>query len=230
FANIVLADEINRTSPKVQASMLEAMAEKQVTVDNVTHPLEDIFLVLATQNPLDQAGTYPLPKAQLDRFLFKIRMTFLPREAELDVLRMKYPQCRGDEPADASPIVAAPVITPTGLVQTRQTIASHVRIDRSIQETLVDVACGLRDDKRVHQGISTRSLVVAIPALQAHAFINGRDFVTPDDIKALAFPIFGHRLELKHGLTNSDEVIETVMAPIVDRVSSQSVRLWDKAK
>ncbi len=229
FANIVLADEINRTSPKVQSAMLEAMAEKQVTVDNTTHALEDTFLVIATQNPLDQAGTYPLPKAQLDRFLFKIRMTFLTPEHEREVLAMKYPQCRYSLPElgspDAEPVaMASLLIQPETIAQAREVIKRDIRIDRSITETLVEIASRLRSDPRVVLGISTRALVVTIPALQARAMMQGRDFVSPDDIKALAFPIFSHRLELQPGVTHGDEVVESVMLPVIESLCVKSLK------
>ncbi len=229
FANVVLADEINRTSPKVQSSMLEAMAEKQVTVDNTTYPLEDTFLVIATQNPLDQAGTYPLPKAQLDRFLFKVRMTFLSREHELEVLAMKYPQCRF-EPSGSSPVVASMVsntpvvIRPESIAQAREVIKRDIKIDRSITESLVEIAGRLRSDSRVAQGISTRALVVAIPALQVRAMMHGRDFVSPDDLKALALPIFSHRLEMMPGIAHNDSVVEEVVLLVIESLCRSSLK------
>ncbi|TWT91873.1 AAA family ATPase [Neorhodopirellula pilleata] len=230
FANIVLADEINRTSPKVQSSMLEAMAEKQVTVDNVTHPLEDTFLVLATQNPLDQAGTYPLPKAQLDRFLFKIRMTFLSRDHELQVLAMKYPQCREDGHATSAaqstrePDASPPLITPESISQARKVIQDQIKISRSITESLVEIAGRLRADPRVAQGISTRALVVTIPALQARAMMYGRDFVIPDDLKALSLPVFSHRLELQPGIASSDTIVEEVTLQVIESLCRDSLK------
>jgi len=225
FANIVLADEINRTSPKVQSSMLEAMAEKQVTVDNTTHLLEETFLVIATQNPLDQAGTYPLPKAQLDRFLFKIRMTFLSRSHELEVLAMKYPQCRYQpQKMGASQNDAALVIRPETIAQAREIVKREIKIDRSITESLVEIAERLRAEPRVAQGISTRALVVTIPALQARAMMQGRDFVSPDDVKSLALPLFSHRLELQPGITNADVIVNDVMLPVIESLCRQSLK------
>jgi MoxR-like ATPase len=220
FANVVLADEINRTSPKVQSSMLEAMAEKQVTVDNATHRLEETFLVIATQNPLDQAGTYPLPKAQLDRFLFKIRMTFLSREHELEVLASKYPQCRSNAGASSAPTNGAactvPRIRPETITAARNVIRRDVKIDRSITESLVEIAGRLRAEPRVAQGISTRSLVVAVPALQARAMMHGRDFVAPDDVKELALPLFSHRLELQPGYSVAEEIVQEVVLSVIE--------------
>ena len=147
----MLADEINRTSPKVQAALLEAMAEKQVTVDNETHPLEELFFVIATQNPLDQVGTYPLPKAQLDRFLFKIRMTYLERDAELKVLG-QWQAARRSPPRFT--------VTPQELIAARRTLQESIHVGPAIHECLVDVAQVLRKDGRVALGISTRSPVL----------------------------------------------------------------------
>ena len=219
FANVVLADEINRTSPKVQASMLEAMAEKQVTVDNATHGLEDLFLVIATQNPLDQVGTYPLPAAQLDRFLFKVQMTYLSREAELEVLANKYPHCQPETSQTRDVVQAAITASPADIVTARTAMQHNILVNPKIQEALVDIAVGLRNDPRIRQGLSTRSLVVAIPALQARALTQGRDFVSPDDVKALSTPIFKHRLELMPGVSDANEVIEDVMAPIMEAIA-----------
>ncbi len=164
FAHVVLADEINRTSPKVQAAMLEAMAEKQVTVDNDTHALDPLFFVIATQNPLDLAGTYPLPTPQLDRFLFKIEMKHISRDAELDVLA-QYPTPHLEAAAKL------PGVKRTQLLRAREVLRNEVRLDPIFREALVDTARALRDDERVLQGASTRSLVLMMPALQAHALL-----------------------------------------------------------
>ena len=182
FAHIVLADEINRTSPKVQAAMLEAMAEKQVTVDNETHPLDELFFVIATQNPLDLAGTYPLPTPQLDRFLFKLEMKHIEREAELEVLR-HYPRPSLEMARDLPRVHARRDAARRGARS-----AASVHIAEAIREALVDLARALRDDERVLQGASTRSLVLMLPALQARALMRGRDYVAPEDVEALALP------------------------------------------
>jgi MoxR-like ATPase len=214
FANVVLADEINRTSPKVQAALLEAMAEKQVTVDNQTHALEELFFVLATQNPLDLVGTYPLPKAQLDRFLFKIKMTHLSRDNELQVLA-KLKASRQALPPTA--------ITPAALVAARKTIQDAVRVSPVIHECLVDIAQVLRKDSRVALGISTRSLVLAIPALQAWAMMHGRDYVSPKDVKSLALPLFSHRLDLVPGVKDADVVVKECVAPVVEKMTRRTL-------
>jgi MoxR-like ATPase len=217
FAHIVLADEINRTSPKVQAAMLEAMAEKQVTVDNETMPLDSLFFVIATQNPLDLAGTYPLPTPQLDRFLFKIEMKHISRDAELDVLA-QYPTPHLEVAASFEGV------TRTQLLGAREVLRSQVRVDPSFREALVDIARALRSDKRVLQGASTRSLVLMLPALQAHAIVKGRDFVTPGDIEMLAPHVFKHRIECAPGVDMPEDVIREALAPQIEKLSRQAMR------
>jgi MoxR-like ATPase len=216
FAHVVLADEINRTSPKVQAAMLEAMAEKQVTVDNHTRPLDELFFVIATQNPLDLAGTYPLPVAQLDRFLFKVRMTHIEREAELDVLRsMKERRDRASH--------ALPRVTRDEILAARRAIEDGVMVHPLIHDALVDIARTLRQDRRVIQGVSTRSLVLALPALKSRAMIYRRDFVNAEDLEALLPRVFGHRLELAAGGAETKDVIAEAMAPSVERLARSTL-------
>jgi MoxR-like ATPase len=217
FAHIVLADEINRTSPKVQAAMLEAMAEKQVTVDNDTHRLDPLFFVIATQNPLDVAGTYPLPTPQLDRFLFKITMRHIDRKSELDVLK-QYPRPSLDMAS------ALPMVSREELLAARQTIRDKVVLSEAMRGAMVDLATALRSDERVLQGASTRSLVLMMPALQARALLRGRDYVAPDDLAALALPVFGHRLECVPGVLDKGEVIKACLGPIVEKLAAASMR------
>ena len=214
FANMVLADEINRTSPKVQASLLEAMAEKQVTVDNHSYNLEELFFVMATQNPLDLAGTYPLPRAQLDRFLFKIKMTYLAREFELEVLA-KWKAARQKPPTFA--------VAPQTILKARKLTQEAVQVAPAIHEILVDIACALRKDPRVALAISTRSLVLAIPALQSRAMMQGRDYVSPKDIKGLAVPMFSHRMELMPGFKDSDGIVQEVTNSVIDAATRKTV-------
>jgi MoxR-like ATPase len=217
FAHVVLADEINRTSPKVQSALLEAMAEKQVTVDNYTHPLDGLFFVIATQNPLDLAGTYPLPVAQLDRFLFKIRMVHIDRSAELDVLRT-YHERRDLERSDL------PKVNRREVLAARRAIDEHVAIGDEVKECLVDLAAALRGDERVLQGNSTRSLVLMMPALQALATLRGRDFVSSEDIETLAVHVLQHRVELAPGVTELRAVLKECMAEPLERLSRATLR------
>ena len=216
FAHIVLADEINRTSPKVQAAMLEAMAEKQVTVDNETHKLDELFFVIATQNPLDVMGTYPLPTPQLDRFLFKIEMRHIEKNAELEVLA-QYPR------PSLSMSEGLPQVTREELLGARRAIRERVHIAPVLREALVDCARALRADERVLQGASTRSLVLMMPALQARALLRGRNYVTPEDIEALATPVFGHRIECVPGVVDKRQVIASAIAPSMERLSKLSL-------
>ncbi len=217
FAHIVLADEINRTSPKVQAAMLEAMAEKQVTVDNASYPLDGLFFVIATQNPLDLAGTYPLPTPQLDRFLFKIEMKHIDRASELEVLD-QYPRVSLDVARDF------PGVTREEVLAARRQTRSAVHVAPVVKEALVDLARLLRADPRVLQGASTRALVLMLPALQARAVIQGRDFVSPEDIEVLAPYVFKHRLECAPGVEDIDALIAEATAVEIEKLAKVSLR------
>jgi MoxR-like ATPase len=201
FAHVVLADEINRTSPKVQAALLEAMAERQVTVDNVTHRLDPLFLVIATQNPLGMAGTFPLPAPQLDRFLFKIRMTHISREDELHVLATFRDRLH-PVPSEARQLGRDEILA------AREAVETLVHVAPEIHETLVDIAAALRRDERVALGVSTRALVQAIPALQARAMLDDRDFVSSSDLEHLAVPLLAHRLMLAPGGGDPARIVE----------------------
>lgn len=216
FAHIVLADEINRTSPKVQAAMLEAMAEKQVTVDNHTYPLDALFFVIATQNPLDLAGTYPLPTPQLDRFLFKIEMKHIDRAAELEVLE-QYPHPSLTMAREKKNIHR------TELLRARSAVRKDIVIAPAVKESLVDLARGMREDPRVLQGTSTRSLVLMLAALQARALIKGRDYVSPEDVDCLASYVFKHRMECSPGVDDSLAIVREHTATQIERLAKLSL-------
>ncbi len=211
FAHVVLADEINRTSPKVQAAMLEAMGEKQVTADNTTYPLDSLFFVIATQNPLDLAGTYPLPTPQLDRFLFKIAMEHIEREAELDVLNT-YRERRAGAARPAR-------VSRRAVLAARRSIDSSVFISPAVKTALVDTSRNLRADERVLQGNSTRSLVLMLPALQVHAALRGRDYVSAADIEALLPHVLQHRVELAPGVADFRKVLSDCMREPMERLA-----------
>ena len=215
FAHIVLADEINRTSPKVQAAMLEAMGEKQVTVDNTTYPLDELFFVIATQNPLDLVGTYPLPAPQLDRFLFKISMEHIDRKSELEVLGTW--QSRRDGAG------GGPAVTRDELLASRAVIDREVAVADIVKSTLVDISRKLRADERVLQGNSTRSLVLMLPALQAAAALRGRNFVSAEDIELLLPRVLGHRLELAPGVADLDRILHDNMREPMERLASSTL-------
>lgn len=199
FAHVVLADEINRTSPKVQSAMLEAMGEKQVTVDNTTYFLDELFFVIATQNPLDLVGTYPLPTPQLDRFLFKITMDHIDRASELDVLDTY--KSRRDQ------LGKLETVTRDQVLAARAQIDAHVVISSAVKTALVDISRNLRQDDRVLQGNSTRSMVLMLPALQVSAALRGRNFVSAEDIELLLPRVLGHRIELAPGVSDFNKVL-----------------------
>lgn len=217
FAYVLLADEINRTSPKVQAAMLESMAEKQVTADNVTHPLDDLFFVIATQNPRDQVGTFPLPVAQLDRFLFKIVMAHIDRESELDVLK-SYKDRRTEPPQQYGKVSRDEVLG------ARYAIDTQIHLAPEVKTCLVDIATALRTSPKVAQGVSTRSLVLALPALQAAALMNGRDHVIGEDIEWLAPHIFRHRIELAPGVDDAIAVIKDCARGPLEQLTRGTLR------
>ncbi len=215
FAHVVLADEINRTSPKVQSAMLEAMGEKQVTVDNITYPLDDLFFVIATQNPLDLVGTYPLPTPQLDRFLFKITMDHIDRESELDVLDT-YKQRRDLKQEKIT-------VSRDEVLFARAQIDAAVTISAGIKSALVDISRNLREDDRVLQGNSTRSMVLMLPALQVSAALRGRDYVSAEDIELLLPRVLGHRIELAPGVASMDKVLLDAMRGPMEQLARSTL-------
>jgi MoxR-like ATPase len=217
FAHVVLGDEINRTSPKVQAAMLEAMAEKQVTVDDTTHALDELFFVIATQNPRDVAGTYPLPVPQLDRFLFKLRMEPIAREDELEVLASR--TSRRSDPA-------LPKVGRSELVEARRAVEEGVHVAPAVDHCLVDLARALRAHPQVVQGVSTRSLVLLVPALKALAMLRDRDHVTEEDVAHLAPHVFGHRLELGPGAETPARIIGACLEGPLETLSRSTLRRW----
>ncbi len=216
FAHVVLADEINRTSPKVQSAMLEAMGEKQVTVDNITYPLDPLFFVIATQNPLDLVGTYPLPTPQLDRFLFKITMSHIDRDAELAVLDTW--QQRREPGADRIRVGRNEIIN------ARRDIDQHVYIADAIKSTLVDISRALRADERVLQGNSTRSLVLILPALQVLAALRGRNYVNADDLEMLLPHVLAHRVELAPGVADFNRVLRDCMREPLEQLARSTLK------
>jgi len=212
FALVVLADEINRTSPKVQSALLEAMAEKQVTVDNETRRLDELFFVIATQNPLDLAGTFPLPVAQLDRFLFKIRMVPIARAAERRLL-----DALGEVKRGAPESLAR--VSRTDVVSSRRSIVEQVVVAPAVKDALVDLAQATRSSPLIQQGVSTRSLVQIMPALQTRALMEGRDHVTDEDLAALSPLVFAHRIQLAPGAPSADEVLRRCAQPVLDKLA-----------
>jgi len=214
FTNLVLADEINRTPPKTQAALLEAMAERQVTTDGVTRPLPDPFVVAATQNPIEYEGTYPLPEAQLDRFLLKLVVDLPSRDEEFNVLTR---HLGGFDPSDVAAAGITPVAGPADIAAARAAV-SGVAVSPEITAYVVDIARATRATPALRLGVSPRGAIALITTARTWAWLVGRDYVTPDDIKALARPALRHRVGLRpeaelDGIT-ADSVIDTVLATV----------------
>jgi MoxR-like ATPase len=188
FAQVVLADEINRATPRTQSALLEAMSERQVTVDGHTRPLGPPFLVLATQNPYEFEGTYPLPESQLDRFMLRLAVGYPNREAERAILT----QHRGGEPVET----LQPALGPADVIAL-QTHTRTVRVEPPVAEYVLELIDATRSHAEVRLGASTRAALALYRAAQAQALLDGRDYVTPDDVKQLAEPVLAHRLLTK---------------------------------
>jgi MoxR-like ATPase len=208
FTEVLLADEINRATPKTQAALLEAMQERQVTVDGVTYPLPDPFFVLATQNPVELEGTFPLPEAQLDRFLLRVRMGYPEARDEERILTMG----RGGRVLPSTPMPDAPDLV--GL----RTLIDQIRIEPPVRTYAVTLARATRDHPDVQVGASPRAIEHLGDAARARALLDGRDFVLPDDIKSLARPVFAHRLVLTTDARIRDRRIDEVLSEIVEEV------------
>ncbi|HKF51565.1 MAG TPA: MoxR family ATPase [Candidatus Acidoferrales bacterium] len=209
FANIVLADEINRTTPKTQSALLEAMNEAQVTVDNRTHPLPQPFLVIATQNPIEHHGTYPLPESQLDRFLMRIRMGYPARESEKQILRNN-----GSAGIDEVP----PVMDAAEVVSMQEAV-TRVRVDESLLDYILEIAERTRQSEQLSLGVSPRGTVLLQRGAQARAFLEGRDYCLPDDFKQLLLPVFSHRIVVSSRYTSTrkkSEQAEAILSDIID--------------
>ena len=185
FANIVLADEINRASPKTQSALLESMEERQVTVDTVTYQLGTPFMVIATQNPIEHEGTYPLPEAQLDRFMMRLSIGYPGTDAELDILTTHGIASSLDE---IEPVADAPAVAE--LIE----LARHVHVSGSLRRYIVDITEATRTHPDVYLGASPRASIMLLRAARAVAAAEGRDYVIPDDVKGLAIPVLAHRI------------------------------------
>jgi len=217
FANIILADEINRAPAKVQAALLEAMQEKQVTIGGTTYKLEEPFLVLATQNPIEQEGTYPLPEAQVDRFMLKLRVGYPTRDEEKEIMRRM---------ASGEPIPVEHVASPEAIMSARARIAD-LYMDERIMDYIVDIVHATREPASaglgdlaalIEFGASPRATIALAQASRANAFLRGRAFVTPDDVKAIAPDVLRHRVlttyEAEAEEVTSDDIVTKVLAKI----------------
>jgi MoxR-like ATPase len=216
FANVLLADEINRTTPKTQSALLEAMNEGQVTVDGASYRLPQPFLVVATQNPVEHHGTYPLPESQLDRFLMRAHMGYPAGESEREILRSE---------AGAAQLDAVQPVLNAAEVLEMQDEVSRVRVDDSLVEYALEIVRRTRDSQYLSLGVSPRGSLALYRAAQAMAFLDGRTFATPEDFKTLAVPVFAHRVVVNarysSTLRKSDqaeqvlrEILESVPVPV----------------
>ena len=190
FSNLVLADEINRATPRTQSALLEAMAERQVTVDGETHPMAEPFMIMATQNPLESHGTFPLPEAQTDRFFMRLSLGYMERAQELSVLTGE----------DTNALVAAlsPLVTPEDTAAAQRSV-SAVEVAPEVAGYIMDIVEATRGDSRIRIGVSTRGALALYKASQAAAALAGRTFVLPEDVKALAPPVLAHRIVMAVG-------------------------------
>ncbi len=208
-AQIVLVDEINRATPKTQSALLEAMEEKQVTVDGTTYPLEEPFMVLATQNPIEYEGTFPLPEAQLDRFLLRIRLGYPSKEQEIDIL---------DRQQFRHPIESIEQAVSVDELRAVQTAVKEIYIDNLVKEYIVEVVRRTREHPDVYLGASSRGALALYRLSQARAAMFGRDYVLPDDVKALADAALGHRIIVGPAARIKDIEPSSIVQDILDRV------------
>jgi len=210
FANIVLADEINRAPPKTQAALLEAMEEGQVTVDGDTHDLPDPFFVIATQNPVEQEGTFPLPEAQVDRFMVKTSLGYPDLDGEVELLQRRRAR-------DTQSPEAERVLTDEAVAELRR-VPESVRVEDELLEYVARVARATREDRRVEVGVSPRGTQRLFETARAEAVLAGREYVTPDDIKRVAEPVLAHRLVLTPDATVNDVDKRSVVESVLDEV------------
>jgi len=214
FTNLLLADEINRTPPKTQAALLESMEERQVTIEGTTHPLPDPFIVVATQNPVEYEGTYPLPEAQLDRFLFKLQVSYPSFEQEQEVLAR---HDRGLNPHDVIGAGVRPVASAADLAAARVEIG-RIRVEVPVLAYMVALVRATRESPSLSLGVSPRGATALLHAAKAWAWLAGRDFVTPDEVKAIVKPALRHRLQLRPELelegVTADSVLDGILASV----------------
>jgi MoxR-like ATPase len=220
FANLLLADEINRAPPKTQAALLEAMQERQVTIEGTTNPLERPFIVLATQNPIEYEGTYPLPEAQLDRFVARIGVGYPARDDEWQVLARRLERAEDDIELDA--VVDAATLTEM------QRSLEQVHVSESIGLYMVDVVAATRASQRVQVGASPRGTLALLKLARGKAVLEGRDYVTPEDVKAIAVPALAHRLTLRPELwvqrISGDQIVREALATVPTPPAEDVVR------
>jgi len=216
FTDILLADEINRTPPKTQAALLQAMNERAVTIDGKTHDLGDTFMVIATQNPIEQQGTYPLPEAQLDRFLFKINIAYPSRDEEREIVTRHGSRVTMPKVADFG---LRPVVSGAELSGVR-TYVSRIRLSDELIDYIVDLIRATRQHASIQTGASTRAANMLASAARAQATMQGRDFVIPDDIKTLVIPLLRHRIVLAPNAEIDGLTSDTVLREVLDQTAA----------
>jgi MoxR-like ATPase len=209
FANICLGDEINRASPKTQSALLECMEERQVTIDGTTHHLKKPFMVIATQNPIEHEGTYPLPESQLDRFLMRLSMGYPNRESELEIL---------DRHGSSEPLDDLQPVADAATVKTLIDLAAKVHVAPTLKKYIVDLTETTRDHPDVYLGASPRASLFLLRASRALAASRGRDYVVPDDIKDLTIPVLAHRILLSPEAQMRGSTTEDVLDSLIGRV------------
>jgi MoxR-like ATPase len=217
FAHLVLADEINRAPAKVQSALLEAMQEKQVTIGDQTFPLEEPFLVLATQNPIEQEGTYPLPEAQVDRFMLKLKIGYPSRAEERQILEL---MARTNNPPETQPVVQA-----SQILEARRVI-NDIYIDDKVKDYIVDIVCATRDPEAykidvkslIQLGASPRATISLTLAAKAYAFLQGRGYVIPQDVKSIGMDVLRHRVAVTYEAEAEEKTSETVVQRIFDEL------------
>ncbi len=221
FTNILLADEINRAPPKTQAALLEGMQEQQVTIEGTTHPLERPFLVLATQNPVEYEGTYPLPEAQLDRFLLRLQVGYPSADDEWTILERRL--ARGGDGVELNPVVDRETLL------AMQLAVEDVHVGESIGRYIVELVGATRASARLQVGASPRGSLALLKLARCRAALQGRDFVTPDDVKAVAVPGLGHRLMLKPELwvqrISGDDIVRETLEQVPTPSAEEALRL-----
>jgi MoxR-like ATPase len=214
FANIVLADEINRTTPKTQSALLEAMNEAHITVDNTTHPLPQPFMVMATQNPIEHHGTYPLPESQLDRFLMRIRMGYPTRASEKEIIRNH---------SGMAALGSVQAVMRAEEVAALQQAVTAVRVDESLLDYALEIVERTRSNDHLSLGISPRGSLMLHRAAQALAFVEGREFALPDDFKRLIVPVFAHRVLVSSRYASTAKRTEQAEAILTEIIDSTTV-------
>ena len=216
FTDVLLADEINRAPPKTQAALLQVMNERVATIDGTDYPLNDSFFVIATQNPIEQQGTYPLPEAQLDRFLFKLLVDFPDAEAELEILRRHAAQ-----PLDikARTTGLSRVVTPEALAEARALI-DGIRLDEAVLKYILDLVRATREDPDIRHGASTRAADALAGAVRAAAALDGRDYAIPDDVQRLVIPALNHRIVLGPTAEIEGRNAADAIAAILNRIEA----------